>query len=147
MLNVGSWYPDDLSHSTIYPDASWNDKGYLQTQEYDMTEQGIVSTSFLPKVKALYERICRRNEYQKYPILSVLFCPATPLWALVFACCHFAAKKRSRFILPALGVIGLWASYLLGPCTLPRYALPLFCLAPVLLILSFSKHPKEAPHA
>jgi len=146
MLNVGSWYPDDLSHSTIYPDASWNDKGYLQTQEYDMTEQGIHTTSFLPGVKALYERICRRNEYQKYPIISVLFCPATPLWALVFACCHFAAKKRRRFILPALGALGLWASYLLGPCTLPRYALPLFCLAPVLLILSCCTGGKERFH-
>ena len=146
MLNVGSWYPDDLSHSTIYPDASWNDKGYLQTQEYDMTDKGIENTSFLPKVRALYERICRRNEYQKYPIISVLFCPATPLWALIFACCHFAAKKRSRFILPALGVFGLWASYLLGPCTLPRYALPLFCLAPVMLILSFCAGRKEPNH-
>ena len=146
MLNVGSWYPDDLSHSTIYPDASWNDKGYLQTQEYDMTEQGIVCTSFLPGVKALYERICRRNIYQKYPVISVLFCPATPLWALVFACCHFAAKKRSRFILPALGALGLFASYLLGPCTLPRYALPLFCLAPVMLAVSFCAQ-KEDVHA
>ena len=146
MLNVGSWYPDDLSHSTIYPDASWNDKGYLQTQEYDMTEQGIVTTSFLPKVRALYERICRRNIYQKYPIVSVLFCPATPLWALVFACCHFAAKKRSRLMLPALGALGLWASYLLGPCTLPRYALPLFCIAPVMLVVSFFVG-KEDRHA
>ena len=146
MLNVGSWYPDDLSHSTIYPDASWNDKGYLQTQEYDMTEQGIVCTSFLPGVKALYERICRRNIYQKYPVISVLFCPATPLWTLVFACCHFAAKKRSRFILPALGAFGLFASYLLGPCTLPRYALPLFCLAPVMLAVSFCAQ-KEDVHA
>lgn len=146
MLNVGSWYPDDLSHSTIYPDASWNDKGYLQTQEYDMTEQGIICTSFLPRVKALYERICRRNIYQKYPIVSVLFCPATPLWALVFACCHFAAKKRSRLMLPALGALGLWASYLLGPCTLPRYALPLFCIAPVMLVVSFFSG-KEDRHA
>lgn len=146
MLNVGSWYPDDLSHSTIYPDASWNDKGYLQTQEYDMTKQGIVCTSFLPKVKALYERICRRNDYQEYPILSVLFCPATPLWALVFACCHFAARRKSRMILPVLGALGLWASYLLGPCTLPRYALPLFCLAPVLLILSYCRTKKEPAH-
>ena len=37
----------------------------------------------------------------------------------------------------ALGALGVWLSYLFGPCTLPRYALPLVCLAPALLILSF----------
>ena len=35
-----------------------------------------------------------------------------------------------------LGALGLWLSYLFGPCTLPRYTLPLFCLAPVLLALA-----------
>ena len=146
MLNVGSWYPDDLSHSTIYPDASWNDKGYLQTQEYDMTMYDIHTTTFLPKVQALYERICRRNIYQKYPVLPVLFCTATPLWVLVFACCRFAAARRTRMIVPSLGALGLFISYLLGPCTLPRYTLPLFCVAPVLLILACCGG-KEQSHA
>ena len=138
MLNVGSWYPDDLSHSTIYPDASWSDKGYLQTQEYDMTAQGIHTTSFLPRVKALYERICRHNDHQTYPVISILLCTATPLWVLLFACCRFAASKSTRMIIPSLGVLGLWAGYLLGPCTLPRYTLALFCLAPVMLAAAFS---------
>ena len=40
--------------------------------------------------------------------------------------------------MPAVsGVMVLWASYLFGPCTLARYMLPLYCLAPVLLILAF----------
>lgn len=142
MLNVGSWYPDDLSHASIYPDASYLDKGYLQTQEYDMTEHGMYTTSFLPKVTALVERICRRNVYQKYPIISVLFCTATPLWVLLFACCRLVARKRTRMLLPALAAFGLWFGYLLGPCTLPRYALPLFCVAPVMLVLAYS-HPTQ----
>ena len=133
MLNIGSWYPDDLSHSTIYPDVSWNDKGYLQTQEYDMTEQGIRTRCFLPRVKDLYERICRRNEYQDLPVVAVLFCPAAPLWALLFACAALVARRQTRYLPAALGALGLFVSYLFGPCTLPRYALPLFCLAPVLL--------------
>jgi len=137
MLNVGSWYQDDLSHSTIYPDASWNDKGYLQTHERDMSEQGIVSQTFLPKVKAFYERICRRNEYQKYPVISALFAPATPFWVLLLAGVVLIARRQTRY-LPALsGCVGLWLSYLFGPCTLPRYTLPLFCLAPLALFLAF----------
>ena len=142
MLNIGSWYPDDLSHSTIYPDASWNDKGYLQTQEYDMREQGLETTCFLPGVRDFYERICRRNRYQKYPIISLLFCTATPFWVILFACALLVSRRRSRCLPAALGVLGLWGSYLFGPCTLPRYILPLFCLAPVLLAVAYT-----LPHA
>lgn len=134
MLNVGLWYPDDLSHSTIYLDASYNDKGYLQTQEYDMTDVGLFTTSLLPGVRDLMERICRRNRYQKYPIISLLFCTATPFWAIVFACALLAARRRTHLLPAALGALGLFLSYLFGPCTLPRYVLPLFALAPVLLL-------------
>lgn len=144
MLNVGSWYPDDLSHSTIYPDVSYNDKGYLQTQEYDMREQGFETTSLLPGVRDAYERICRRNSYQDTPVIAVLFCTATPFWALLLACGVLIARKQTRFLPAACGALGLWLSYLLGPCTLPRYALPLFCLAPALLIAAYTHHlPKN----
>ena len=139
LLNVGSWYPDDLSHSTIYPDASYNDKGYLQLEEYDMTDVGIQTSSFLPAVRKLFERICRRNYYQKYPIVAILFSTATPFWVIVFACAKLVSEKRGRFLPVALGVLGIWLSYLFGPCTLPRYTLPLFCMAPALLFASYLK--------
>ena len=143
MLNVGSWYPDDLSHSTIYPDVSYNDKGYLQLQEVDMTEYGIRTTCYLPAVRNLFERICRRNSYQKYPILSVLFAVATPFWLLMLACAKLISDKRARLIPCALGALGIWLGYLFGPCTLPRYALPLFCLAPVMLAAAFSQRGND----
>lgn len=139
LLNVGSWYPDDLSHSTIYPDASYNDKGYLQLEEYDMTDVGIQTSCFLPAVRKLFERICRRNYYQKYPIVAILFSTATPFWVIVFACAKLVSEKRGRFLPVALGVLGIWLSYLFGPCTLPRYTLPLFCMAPALLFASYLK--------
>lgn len=134
MLNVGSWYPDDLSHSTIYPDVSYNDKGYLQLNECDLSEYGIYSSCYLPAVRDFYERICRRNEYQKYPVISILFCTATPFWLIVLACALLVSRRQSRLLPAAMGALGLWLSYLFGPCTLPRYMLPLFCLAPPLLL-------------
>ena len=145
MLNVGSWYPDDLSHSTIYPDASYNDKGYLQLEEYDMTNVGIRTSCFLPAVRNLFERICRRNYYQKYPIIAILFSTATPFWLIVFACAKLVCEKRGRFLPVALGILGIWLGYLFGPCTLPRYILPLYCIAPALLFASFLK-PGETHH-
>ena len=136
LLNIGSWYPDDTSHSTIYMDASYNDKGYLQTQEYDMSQFDISTFSLLPKVQVLMERICRRNRYQKYPLISLLFNTAVPFWMLLLSCALLIAKRHSRLLPAMFGALGLWLSYLFGPCTLPRYVLPLFTLAPPLLAVS-----------
>lgn len=146
MLNVGSWYADDLSHSTIYPDVSWNEKGYLQTQEYDMTAYDIHTSSYLPAVRDFYERICRRNDYQEYPIVAQLFAAATPFWAMMLAIAALIARRKTRMLPAALGVMGLWLSYLFGACTLPRYMLPLFALAPAMLCAALYICPCNVLH-
>lgn len=143
LLNMGSWYPDDLSHSTIYIPTGVL-KGYLQTDEYDFAEYGVKSFNPLPKVKNFVNKYMRLNEYQKYPIVTILFCTATPLWVLLFACSMLIARRKTRFLPVVSGVMAIWISYQFGPCTLARYMLPLFCLAPVLLILAFSLPDKKA---
>ncbi|MGN0997493.1 MAG: DUF6020 family protein [Candidatus Ventricola sp.] len=140
MLNLGAWYPDDLSHAEIYRE----NVGYLQMSIYDMTDHGIVSGSLLPGVRALTERICRANAYQKLPILSLLLCTATPVWLLLFGCAMLVARRRTHLMAPVGGVAALWLTIFLGPCTLPRYMLPMFCLAPVLLAVAFLPTPGEA---
>lgn len=137
MLNIGSWYPDDLTHSRIYLDTSGLLKGYLQTDEFDFAEYGVEIQHPLPKLSNFVNRICRLNEYQKYPIVTVLFCTATPLWVILFACAMLIARRRARCLAATSGVMALWVSYLFGPCTLARYMLPLYALAPTLLILAF----------
>ena len=134
MLNIGSWYPDDTTHATIYQPYGL-DKGYLQTDEYDLSEYGIHKHNLLPGVRDWVDQICHRNAYLKYPVISQLLCTATPLWIILFSIFALIAQKRGRLALCASGVLALFISYLLGPCTLPRYMLPLFCLAPVLLLL------------
>ncbi len=135
LLNIGSWYPDDTTHAAIYQSYG-QDKGYLQTDEYDLREYGIGRHNLLPGVRRLTEQICRRNAYLKYPVISQLLCTATPLWMILLSIFALIAQKRGRLALSASGVLTLFISYLLGPCTLPRYMLPLFCLAPVLLLLA-----------
>lgn len=137
MLNMGLWYPDDLSHSAVYQDRPWKALGYLQLDEFAANEYEITAINLLPPVRNMVERVCRYNAYQKYPLVSILFCTATPFWCILLSCAAFFARRRGRFAVSSLGVLGLWASYLFGPCTLPRYVLPLFCLAPVLLALAF----------
>ncbi|MBQ9008356.1 MAG: hypothetical protein IJ088_03380 [Clostridia bacterium] len=141
MLNIGSWYPDDLSHTTIYPDVSYNEKGYLQTQEYDMQEQGFHVTSYLPKVRSLYEQFCRYNRYLRYPFLPLLFSTAIPIWILVLSLTVRRLRGTPVPFAPVAAPIALFLSYLLGPCTLARYIMPLYALAPVFLLLSYSSGP------
>lgn len=141
MLNQGSWYPDDTSHAVVYHGSANTWIGYLHLHEYDFFHEYDVHTHQnaqpLPQLRSLLERICRFNEHQKLPIISILLCTATPLWTLLFVCAFLIARKQARYIAAASGVLAIWLSYQFGPCTLARYILPLFALAPVLLISVF----------
>lgn len=139
MLNIGSWYPDDLSHASIYPEHAWQEQGYLYLCSPGETEQGFHVTCCLPRLRSLLKRICGFNRYQRVPLISLLFCPAIPFWALVFVCAALVARRQARLLPAVLAVLGLWFSYLLGACTLPRYMLPLFALAPPLLCATLAK--------
>jgi len=138
MLNIGSWYPDDISHANIYRDASYVDKGYLQTIEYDMSEYGLHTRTFLPGIQEFYESICRSNAYLEYPVIAHLFNTALPFWGLMFIAGLLIARGKSRYLPALLCPIGLWGTYLFfGPCTLARYVLPLFVCVPPLLCAAY----------
>ncbi|MDY5348738.1 MAG: DUF6020 family protein [Candidatus Ventricola sp.] len=139
MLNVGSWYPDDVSHAQIYPEQRWQGQGYLYLCPTGTTQQGFTVSCHLPGVRSFLQRICSSNRYQRVPLISLLFCPAIFFWALIFVCAALVARRQARLLPAVLAVLGLWFSYLLGACTLPRYMLPLFSLAPTLLCAALAK--------
>ena len=143
LLNMGLWYPDDLSHATVYHPVNYDPPGYLETDLFASNMPEFETFCLLPGVRDLVEAVCTRNAYQKYPVIAVLFCTATPFWALVFATALLIARRRARLSICLLGALGLWLSYLFGPCTLPRYALPLFCLAPALLTVALTDTPTK----
>ena len=146
LLNIGSWYPDDTSYASVYSEvAAYLNKGYLQTQETDMSADGIHTRCLFPLHRQLTERICRGNALQKLPLLSLLVAPSLPFWGM---CLLFLLLRRRgygrRILSPALLLV-LWVSYLLGPCTLVRYLLPLYCVIPPLLIIAFSLPDSALP--
>ena len=138
MMNMASWYPDDTTIATIYhPYGVY--VGYLETDRYvDYFEQANIRTyHVLPSVYHIMERLCTDNRYLNMPLLPLLFNTALPLWVLLFSLSTLASKHKQRLIPAAAGVLGIWLSYQFGACTLPRYILPLFCLAPVMLLTAF----------
>ncbi len=143
MLNIGFWYPDDLSHAGIYDPINYEKIGYLETVFVQGEDYGIDTDCFLPAVRDFIENICTQNAYQKIPLVSLFFSLATPLWVLVFAAAMLIARRRSRGLPALLGILGLFVSYLFGPCALARYALPMFCIAPILLIIALIGTPEK----
>lgn len=142
LLNIGSWYPDDLSHATVYQPSGLM-VGYQETGRFTMYDYDINSYSFLPGIREFLERLVTQNRYQRYPLLPVLFCTAIPLWVMLFACTLFFARRHSRLAVSAAGMMGVWLSYQFGPCTIARYILPLFAFSPVLLLCAFCLPSKE----
>ena len=141
LLNLGSWYPDDETHAHIYAFTGASRKGYLELNEYKSRE--FAPATLLPLLRDFIEEVCRHRAYRKYPVVSTLFAIATPLWMLFLACALFRSRGQKSLRVTAFGPLGVWVSYLFGPCALPRYALPLFCLAPVMLLLAFAAKERQ----
>lgn len=81
--SIGYWYLGDKSHSTIYGVGMESGFGYLSTDNRTMPAgYEIVEHSYLPKLRLFMERLISENEYQKIPVLPVIFAPAFYWWLL-----------------------------------------------------------------
>ncbi len=135
-LNLGYWYPD-----MIYEDPG----AYHPYIEYRNTEYGAIGegavyierTSLIPALeKALYV-FAYGKVYQRFPVLSMLFVPGFYFWLIVlgiFVCIYY---RRLDMALPFSLMAGLWATLILSPLVLLRYAYPLIVSSPLVLCMMY----------
>ena len=91
LLNTcGYWYLDDTTHARIYGEGPDTHLGYLLSGQAEGV--GLASDGCLPALRALYERLFSANEYQRIPVLSLLFAPA--LWVWLAALVGVGAASR-----------------------------------------------------
>lgn len=139
-LNIGSWYPLDTSYAHVYDSWGAAQHGYLQTkfQRHVDDERGvrIEQKSFLPWLMNRYEKFASASVQLDNPITATLFSPATMLMVLLACFCVGLYMGSRPLCIALLLPLGLWATLLLGPCTLTRYAYPLFLCAPVAMCLA-----------
>lgn len=132
LLNTcGYWWLNDVSHAQTYGMGLEGRQGYLLSDT--KPGFGIAHTSLFPALEGLYERLFSANEYQKFPVLSILFAPALYIWMLLFGLVGSICRKSRNG--QALGWI-LFAyllTLLLGPCVLIRYVYPFIVSLPLLL--------------
>lgn len=79
----------------------------------------------------------------KIPVLSLLHHPAFYFWLLLGILAALLHTKQYAYLVLPLLPLGYLVTLFLGPCILPRYCLPGFYAAPVILLVCLSAIAKE----
>lgn len=138
--SIGYWYLADTTHSTIYGKGTESGFGYLSTDNRPVPAGcEIIEHSYLPGLRAFMERIVSDNEYQKIPVLSVIFAPAFYWWLLCLYFAFFLYRKEYEKLIPTFFLILYYFTLLLSPAALIRYMYPLVVTVPMMLCLISAK--------
>lgn len=141
LKNKGMWYLEDMSYlNDIYSYA----QGYLQLsypsnqQEYmEALVPGYVRHQKLQFLQSVYRYFAAGAEVWRYiPPLALVMQPAFYCWALLFYCLCCIGLKKPLLLVPAVYIIALAGTLLLGPCVLTRYLYPVMLAVTVLGILA-----------
>lgn len=134
--SIGYWYLADKTHSTIYGVGMESGFGYLNTDNRPMPAgYEIIEHSYLPKLRLFMERLISDNDYQKMPVLSVIFAPAFYWWLLCLYIAFFLYRKEYEMLVPALFLAAYYLTLLLSPTVLIRYMYPFVLCVPMMLCM------------
>lgn len=134
--SIGYWYLADKTHSTIYGVGMESGFGYLNTDNRPMPAgYEIIEHSYLPKLRLFMERLISDNDYQKIPVLSVIFAPAFYWWLLCLYIAFFLYRKEYEMLVPALFLAAYYLTLLLSPTVLIRYMYPFVLCVPMMLCM------------
>jgi len=132
-----------LSYGYWYPDASVvNSPPYIlydgAFQEHAYSTFGIERNTLFPA----YDEFLRKVSFEKiltsYPILSLVNNEGIPFWIILITISILIYRRKIRFIVPLILLIGFWGTLILGPTTCSRYIFPLLVCMPVLGCFLFS---------
>lgn len=144
LKNKGMWDLTDMSYlNDVYSYA----KGYLQIT-YPSDQQAYMETlapgyerhQKLQLFQALYRYFAGGDELWRYcPPTALVMQPAFYCFLLLFYCLCCIGLKKPAMLLPAVYLLALLGTLLLGPCVLTRYLYPLMLSVPVLAGLMFGR--------
>ena len=120
-LNYGFWYPG--SGLTLYPNG---EKGYWPVLSWPpavMEPRISFIASFLDGINTKY--------YSNSNILiPLLLSPGSYFYLFILIFIYSLEKKKNGFIVIGVYTIAYWATFLLGPVALVRYAIYLYAMVP-----------------
>lgn len=133
----GYWDIKDISHSKIYGIDLEKHRGYLHTGCKE--EYGVQRITYCEPIKSFYEWLFVENNYQKFPIIRLLFSPALYIWIFTFHFIYSIYKKKKNSLIISAFFIGLFITLLAGPTCLARYVYPYVICLPVIICDLFIK--------
>ena len=141
LKNKGMWYLED---STYLNDNYSYAKGYLQIsypndqQEYiDALVPGYVRHQRLQFLQAVYRYFAGVDAGWRYlPPLALIMQPAFYGWLLIYYCVCCIGLRKGKWLIPAVYILALMGTLLLGPCVLVRYMYPVMLSVTVLILLA-----------
>ncbi len=128
----GYWYMADTSFSEI---EMYDCPGAFELYDFKIAKENyrINYDSKLPKLKELYTKLFCKNEYQKIPVLYVLFQPCI-FFYITFAFMLFAIyKKNKNNLVVAIVLFTFYCSCYLAHCSIIRYVYPVIVSTPLML--------------
>lgn len=138
-LTIGLWYPDMEYRDFQAYHPYWYYKSYTAEEMGNnwliVNQSPVKGFNWLNK---LYLKISN-GEYQKIPVVSILFSSGILIWLLVLYGIVVIYEKRYRLLYPMALVLCLYLTLLLGPVVLYRYIYPIAVTIPLLFASLFNK--------
>ncbi len=130
---VGCWYLEDISHAQIYGIGTESGFGYLSTDNRTMPAGcEIIPHSYLPGLRSLLEKIVSNNQYQRIPVLRIIFAPAFYWWMLCIYMAVAVYRRKYIMLLPVCFLGAYYLTLLLSPAVLIRYMYPFVVTVPAI---------------
>lgn len=137
-LTQGYWYLGDKSHSEIYGVGTEYRLGYLLTNYKDMPNSfEVVHETKFQGLEKILEILFSNNEYQRIPIIWMIFSPAFYGWLLLICLYRLIRHKKYIIVGAICPVLFYHASLLLGPTCLIRYVYPTVVCIPIIIYEAF----------
>lgn len=128
-INLPYWYPDMIfPHIQAFLETSSKP---FQQEDYETIEV----KSFIPFITKAYTEMGLNGAHQKIPVLSMLCSPGFSVWILmlyIFICLYY---KKYRYIVPCFLLLGLFATIMVAPGGLMRYAYGIMICVPMLIAI------------
>lgn len=132
LLNThGLWYPDkQYNDSRMY--HPYIEVNMMNAKEYNNKYIEVNRDSKFTMGYNIINYLVTNNNYNKFPIISLLFTQGFYFIIFIVALAKDIYKKNSSNVLPYALVIGLYVTLFLAPVSLFRYFFPILLIAPLL---------------
>ena len=129
------WYPDSLIDGYVRAELYETEKCYFSTGVSNPGHR----ISLWPRGEAFYWQLSRSVNFEKIPLLSMLFSIGFQYWLLLHCVFYAIYRRRKRLLLP-LGAMMVYLFFCFFiPIVLMRYFMPLFLFFPLTVVMTI--HP------